>query len=152
MDKDKIIWVGASLLLLAVVSFGFFNNYLAVGRSNVENQELDNVFEKEEDYFIEEEEAEDVVSEEELSVMEKIAEIEGYIVISEEVLDSIDRLKANPIIVSDIEENIKRIKEEFVALDTLYQETDITDIDFQNEVERIYLEAENIFKRVEKLF
>jgi uncharacterized protein YlxW (UPF0749 family) len=153
MDKDKIIWVGASLLLLAVVSFGFFNNYLAVGRSNIENQKVNDDFEKEEaEQANEEEEVEDVVSEEELSVMEKIAEIEGYIVTSEEMLDSVDRLKANPIIISDIEDNLEKIKEDFSSLDVLYPEAEVTDDDFQNEVERIHSEAQNISERVEDLF
>jgi hypothetical protein len=153
MDKDKIIWVGASLLLLAVVSFGFFNNYLAVGRSNIENQKANDDFGKEEaEQANEEEEVEDVVSEEELSVMEKIAEIEGYIVTSEEMLDSVDRLKANPIIISDIEDNLEKIKEDFSSLDVLYPEAEVTDDDFQNEVERIHSEAQNISERVEDLF
>jgi hypothetical protein len=153
MDKDKIIWVGASLLLLAVVSFGFFNNYLAVGRSNIENQKVNDDFGKEEaEQANEEEEVEDVVSEEELSVMEKIAEIEGYIVTSEEMLDSVDRLKANPIIISDIEDNLEKIKEDFSSLDVLYPEAEVTDDDFQNEVERIHSEAQNISERVEDLF
>jgi hypothetical protein len=156
MDKEKIIWIGAGVVAIIGVSFSIFNSYSKIESvQNSDFQEEVSVEEEKETEISEEEveeEPEDLVTEEELSVINKISEIEGYIDVSEEMLDEVDRLKSNPMIVSDIEENLERVKEDFVALDTLYPEADITDSDFQNEVERIYLEAENIFKRVENLF
>jgi predicted component of type VI protein secretion system len=154
MDKNKMIWVGGSLLLLIIISIGVINNYFDIGDNNLTTPKVNNDNPQEEDsYFDEEEEdIEDVVSEEEAGVMIKIAEIEGYIVFSEETLQEIDRLKANPIIVSDIEENLERIKEEFVALDVSYQDTEVTDEQFQTELDRILSEAKNIAERAERLF
>jgi hypothetical protein len=154
MDKNKMIWVGGALLLFVVVSFGIVNNYFDIEESGNKTPKVNNNS-QEEDYYLdekEEEEPEDVVSEEEVEVMTKIAEIEGYLVFSEELLGEVDRLKANPIIVSDIEENLERIKEEFVALDASYQGEEVTDEQFQTELDRILLEAKNISERVERLF
>lgn len=158
MDKNKIIWVGGALLLFVVVSFGVVNNYFDIEESSNKIPKVDNDNDsQEEDYSLdeseeEEEELEDVVSEEEVGVMTKIAEIEGYLVFTEDLLEEVDRLKANPIIVSDIEENLERIKEEFVALDASYQGEEVTDEQFQTELDRIILEAENIAERAEELF
>lgn len=153
-----MIWVGGALLLFVVVSFGVVNNYFDIEESSNKIPKVDNDNDsQEEDYSLdeseeEEEELEDVVSEEEVGVMTKIAEIEGYLVFTEDLLEEVDRLKANPIIVSDIEENLERIKEEFVALDASYQGEEVTDEQFQTELDRIILEAENIAERAEELF
>jgi SepF-like predicted cell division protein (DUF552 family) len=157
MDKNKMIWVGGALLLFVVVSFGVVNNYFDIEESSNKAPKVNNDNSQEEDYSLdesegEEEEPEDVVSEEEVEVMTKIAEIEGYLVFAEDLLEEVDRLKANPIIVSDIEENLERIKEEFVALDASYQGEEVTAEQFQVEVDRIFLEAENIAERAEELF